>query len=251
MDVQGKVCIITGAGSGIGSAAALALAARGAQVVLVGRTASKVQAVCQLIRQKGGTAMACGLDVADYQGVGQMTQQTLATFGRVDVLINNAGHSSHHRRTLTTPPAEIRAVIDSNLVGTIYCTQAVLPTMLHAGDGMIVNVASLAGVHTGYLGGMIYSAVKAAVIHFTRFLNFELTNTGVRASVLIPGEVDTPIMDNRPIPPTADDRTTMIGVNECVEALLTIIGLPQRATISELIIKPTIMRNAVETAQFP
>ncbi|NJR13074.1 MAG: hypothetical protein HC779_00535 [Phyllobacteriaceae bacterium] len=80
---------------------------------------------------------------------------------------------------------------------------------------------------------------------------FELTNTGVRASVLIPGEVDTPIMDNRPIPPTLDDRTTMIGVDECVEALLTIVGLPKRSTISELILKPTIMRNAVETAQFP
>jgi NAD(P)-dependent dehydrogenase (short-subunit alcohol dehydrogenase family) len=251
MDVHGKVCIITGAGSGIGSAAALALAARGAKLALVGRTASKVEAVRDLIRAQGGEALAFGLDVADYQGVGQMTQQTLATFGHIDVLINNAGHSSHHRRILTTPPHEIRAVIDSNLVGTMYCTQAVLPTMLHAGDGIIVNVASLAGVHTSYLGGMIYSSVKAAVIHFTRFLNFELTNTGVRASVLIPGEVDTPIMDNRPIPPTADDRTTMIGVDECVEALLTIVGLPKCSTISELIMKPTIMRNPVETAQFP
>jgi NADP-dependent 3-hydroxy acid dehydrogenase YdfG len=217
----------------------------------VGRTASKVEAVRDQIRAQGGEAMAFELDVANYQGVGQMTRQTLEAFGHIDVLINNAGHSSHHRRILTTPPHEIRAVIDSNLVGTIYCTQAVLPTMLHAKEGLIVNVASLAGVHTSYLGGMIYSAVKAAVIHFTRFLTFELTNTGVRASVLIPGEVDTPIMDNRPIPPTADDRRTMIGVNECVEALLTIVGLPQRSTISELIIKPTIMRNAVETAQFP
>jgi NADP-dependent 3-hydroxy acid dehydrogenase YdfG len=251
MDVHDKVCIITGAGSGIGSAAALALAVQGAKIVLVGRTASKVEAVRDQIRTQGGEAIAFGLDVADYQGVGQMTQQTLEAFGHIDVLINNAGHSSHHRRILTTPPHEIRAVIDSNLVGTIYCTQAVLPTMLQAQEGLIVNVASMAGVHTSYLGGMIYSAVKAAVIHFTRFLTFELTNTGVRASVLIPGEVDTPIMDNRPIPPTADDRMTMIGVNECVEALLTIVGLPQRSTISELIIKPTIMRNAVETAQFP
>ncbi len=251
MDVHNKVCIVTGAGSGIGGAVALALAAQGATVALVGRTASKVEAIRDTIQAQGGKALAFGLDVADYQGVGQMVQQTLATFGRLDVLINNAGHSSHHRRILTTPPHEIRAVIDSNLVGTLYCTQAVLPTMLEARDGMIVNVASMAGVHTSYLGGMIYSAVKAAVIHFTRFLNFELHNTGVRASVLIPGEVDTPIMDNRPIPPSMDDRTTMIGVDECVEALMTIVGLPKRSTIAELIIKPTIMRNPVETAQFP
>jgi NADP-dependent 3-hydroxy acid dehydrogenase YdfG len=180
-----------------------------------------------------------------------MTQQTLDAFGRIDVLVNNAGHSSHHRRILTTPPDEIRTVIDSNLVGTIYCTQAVLPTMLQTGAGIIINVASLAGVSTSYLGGMIYSAVKAAVIHFTRFLNFELTNTGVRASVVIPGEVDTPIMDNRPVPPTSDDRLTMVGIDECAEALTMIAGLPQRSNISELIIRPTLQRAALETAEFP
>ncbi len=251
MDVHDKVCIITGAGSGIGSAIALALAEQGAKLALVGRTASKVEAVRDLIQTQGGEAMAFGLDVADHQGVAHMTEQTLKAFGGIDVLINNAGHSSHHRRTLTTPPHEIRAVIDSNLVGTIYCTQAVLPTMLQAGDGLIVNVASMAGMHTSYLGGMIYSAAKAGVIHFTRFLNFELNNTGVRASVLIPGEVDTPIMENRPVRPTADDRTTMIGVTECVEALMTIISLPKRSTITEVILKPAIMRPAAETAQFP
>ena len=251
MDVGNKVCIITGGGSGIGRGAALVLAEQGAKIALVGRTASKVEAVCDEIKSRGGDALAFGLDVADYDGVHRMIQQTLDAFGRIDVLVNNAGHSSQHRRILTTPPDEIRAVIDSNLVGTIYCTQAVLPTMLEAGDGMIVNVASLAGVHTSYLGGMIYSSVKAAVIHFTRFLNFELTNTGVRASVLIPAEVDTPIMDNRPIPPTSDDRATMIGLDECVEALTTIVGLPKRSNISELIIRPTMQRAALETADFP
>ena len=251
MGVQGKVCIITGGGSGIGGAVALALAEQGAKIALVGRTAAKVEAVRDMIHAKGGEAIAFGLDVADHQGVGQMAQQTLETFGSIDVLLNNAGHSSHHRRILTTPPHEIRAVIDSNLVGTIYCTQAVLPSMLAAGDGLIVNVASMAGVHTSYLGGMIYSAVKAGVIHLTRFLNFELNNTGVRASVLIPGEVDTPIMENRPVRPTAEDRTTMIGADECVAALLTIINLPKRSSITEVLMKPTIMRSAAETAQFP
>ena len=251
MGLQDKVCIITGGGSGIGQSAARRMAAQGAKVVLVGRTAAKVDAVRDEIQAAGGAALAFGLDVADYEGVRRMVQQTLDNFGRIDVLVNNAGHSSHHRRILTTPPEEIRAVIDSNLVGSMYCTQAVLPTMLEAGDGVVINVASLAGVFTSYLGGMIYSSVKAAVIHFTRFLNFELTNTGVRASVLIPGEVDTPIMDNRPIPPTADDRTTMIGVDECVDALLLIADLPKRSTISELVIKPTIQRAAEETADFP
>jgi NADP-dependent 3-hydroxy acid dehydrogenase YdfG len=251
MSVQDKVCIITGGGSGIGRRAAQVMAAQGAKIALVGRTALKVEAVRDDIQSNGGDALAFGLDVADYDAVHHMVQHTLDAFGRIDVLVNSAGHSSHHRRILTTPPDEIRAVIDSNLVGSMYCTQAVLPTMLEAGDGIVINVASMAGVSTSYLGGMIYSSVKAAVIHFTRFLNFELTNTGVRASVLIPAEVDTPIMDNRPIPPTADDRTTMIGVDECVEALTMIAGLPKRSTISELTIKPTIQRAAKETADFP
>ncbi len=169
----------------------------------------------------GGEAMAFGLNVADIDGVRDMTRQTLDAYGRIDVLVNNAGHSSQHRRILTTPPEEIRAVIDSNLVGMMYCTQAALPTMIEAGEGTVLNVASLAGVNTSYLGGMIYSTVKAAVIHFTKFLTFELHNTGVRASVLIPGI--SPIMDNRPIPPPAEDRTTMIGVEECAEALVMMV----------------------------
>jgi NAD(P)-dependent dehydrogenase (short-subunit alcohol dehydrogenase family) len=251
MGLQDKVCIITGGGSGIGRHAALSMAAQGAKIALVGRTTSKVEAVRDDIQANGRDALAFGLDVADYDGVRRMVQRTLDAFGRIDVLVNNAGHSSHHRRILTTPPDEVRAVIDSNLVGSIYCTQAVLPSMLEAGDGIVINVASMAGIATSYLGGMIYSSVKAAVIHFTRFLNFELTNTGVRASVLIPAEVDTPIMDNRPIPPTADDRSTMIGVDECVEALTMIASLPKRSTISELRIKPTMQRAAEETADFP
>lgn len=251
MALEGKVCIITGGGSGIGRGAALLMAGRGAKIVLVGRTASKVEAVRDEIQSNGGDALAFGLDVADYEGVRRMAQQTLDTFGRIDALVNNAGHSSHHRRILTTPPDEIRAVVDSNFIGTLYCTRAVLPTMLEAGDGVILNVASLAGLGTSYLGGMIYSSVKAAVIHFTRFLSFELTNTGVRASVLIPGEVDTPIMDNRPVPPGADDRATMVGVDECVEALTMIVDLPKRSTISELIIRPTMLREAAEVVDFP
>jgi NADP-dependent 3-hydroxy acid dehydrogenase YdfG len=244
MGVRDKVCIITGGGSGIGQSAALRMPAQGAEITLVGRTAAKVDAVRDETQATGGEVLAFGLDVADYDAVRQMIQQTLDTFGRINVLVNNAGHGSHHRRILTTPPEEIRAVIDSNLVGSMYCTQAALPTMLAAGDGIVINAASLAGVFTSYLGGMIYSSVKAAVIYFTRFLNFELTNTGVRATVLIPGEVDMPIMDDRAIPPTSDDRTTMIGVDECVDALLMIAGLPKHSTISELVTKPTIQRAA-------
>ncbi len=97
MSLRGKVCIITGGGSGIGRGAALLMAEQGAKIALVGRTASKVKAVRDEIKAHGGEALAFGLDVADYDGVRQMTQQTLDAFGRIDVLVNNAGHSSRHR----------------------------------------------------------------------------------------------------------------------------------------------------------
>ena len=251
MGLKDKVCILTGAGSGIGRSAALMMAAEGAKVILVGRTASKVEDVKGEVTAAGGVAEAFALDVADHAGVGSMAASVLETFGRVDVLVNNAGHSSPHRRLLTTPPEEIRAVVDSNLIGTIFCTQAVMPSMLEAGEGTIINVSSLAGVNPGLVGGMVYSAAKAAVINFTGFLNAEFRNTGVRASVIIPGEIDTPIMEKRPIPPSADARTTMATAEDVAEAIALIARLPQRAAIPELTIRPTMLRDITEASRFP
>ena len=180
-----------------------------------------------------------------------MAASVLEKFGRIDVLVNNAGHSSPHRRLLTTPPEEIRSVIDSNLIGTIFCTQAVMPSMLEAREGTIINVSSLAGSNPGLVGGMVYSAAKAAVINFTGFLNAEFRNTGVRASVVIPGEIDTPILDKRPIPPSAEARTTMATAEDVAEAITLIARLPQRAAIPELTIRPTMLRDISEASRFP
>ena len=201
MGLDSKVCIVTGGGSGIGRSAALMMADAGAKVALIGRTPSKVDAVRREIEASGGSAMAVGLDVADYDGVMRMADDVLSAYGQIDVLVNNAGHSSPHRRLMTTTPEDLRSVLDSNVTGTVYCTQAVTPHMLERKEGTIINVSSLAGVNASLLAGMAYSAAKAAVINFTAFLNTELKNTGIRSSVVIPGEVDTPIMDNRPIVP--------------------------------------------------
>ena len=241
--LDNQVCIITGGGSGMGRATALAMAEEGAKVVLFGRTESKVAAVAEEIRERGGTARSYGLDVADHDAVFCAIGDAIDAFGRVDVLVNSAGHSSPHRRLLTTTPEEVRSVVDSNLVGTIYCTQAVMPAMLEADSGTIVNISSLAGVTPGLLGGMIYSAVKAAVINFTGFLNDEFKDTGVRASCVIPGEVDTPILDNRPVVPDAAARATMATSEDVAEAITLIARLPQKSNIPELVIRPTLARD--------
>ena len=250
MSLKGNVCIITGGGSGIGRDAALTLARDGAAVVIVGRTQAKLNAVQAEIAAEGGTALPYVLDVADYDAVQQMVDDVLEQFGRIDVLVNNAGHSSHHRRLLNTPPEEMRSVIDSNLIGTFFCTKAVVPAMLEAKSGTIINISSLAAVTPGPFSGFAYGAAKAAVINFTEFLNVDLRNTGIRASVVVPGEVATPILDKRPIPPDAAARATMVDVAETSAAIHLIATLPQRSNIPELVIRPTMYRNmAGETVE--
>ena len=250
MSLKGNVCIITGGGSGIGRDAALTLARDGAAVVIVGRTQAKLNAVQAEIAAEGGTALPYALDVADYDAVQQMVDDVLEQFGRIDVLVNNAGHSSHHRRLLNTPPEEMRSVIDSNLIGTFFCTKAVVPAMLKARCGTIINISSLAAVTPGPFSGFAYGAAKAAVINFTEFLNVDLRNTGIRASVVVPGEVATPILDKRPIPPDAAARATMVDVAETSAAIHLIATLPQRSNIPELVIRPTMYRNmAGETVE--
>ena len=250
MSLKGNVCIITGGGSGIGRDAALTLARDGAAVVIVGRTQAKLNAVQAEIAAEGGTALPYALDVADYDAVQQMVDDVLEQFGRIDVLVNNAGHSSHHRRLLNTPHEEMRSVIDSNLIGTFFCTKAVVPAMLKAKSGTIINISSLAAVTPGPFSGFAYGAAKAAVINFTEFLNVDLRNTGIRASVVVPGEVATPILDKRPIPPDAAARATMVDVAETSAAIHLIATLPQRSNIPELVIRPTMYRNmAGETVE--
>ncbi len=243
MTLDGKVCIITGGGSGIGRASAILMAEEGAAVIAVGRTASKVEAVRDEIAASGGTAEAYGIDVGDEERVCGMVNEVLAKYGRVDVLVNNAGHSSPRRMLLTTTADDLRSVYESNLVGSVFCAQAVTPSMKEAGEGTIINVSSMAGVSASPLAGMSYSAAKAAVINFTAFLNAELRNTGIRASVVIPGEVDTPILDGRPVVPSPEARQTMVTAEDTAEAIALIARLPQRAAIPELIIRPTWMRD--------
>ncbi len=243
MRLKEQVCIITGGGSGIGRDAAIKMAQEGANVVIIGRTESKLESVISEIKSIDGTAASYALDVADYNAVQKMVDDVLEKFGQIDVLVNNAGHSSHNRRLLNTTPEETRSVVDSNLIGTFFCTQAVVPAMLKAKSGTIINISSLAAVTPGPFSGFAYGAAKAGAINFTEFLNNDLRNTGIRASVIIPGEVATPILDKRPIPPDSDARTMMVDVAETSAAILLIATLPARSNIPELVIRPTMHRD--------
>ena len=243
MTLKNKVCLITGGGSGIGRATANKMAKEGARIIVVGRTQTKIDETVSSIKKDGGYASGYATDVSDQALVDDLVSSVIQEHSKIDLLLNNAGHSSKHRRLTTTTATEIQSVIDSNLIGTIYCSQAVVPYMLSAEEGTIINVASIAGLSPSNLGGMIYSAVKAAVINFTGFLNDDLKNTGIRASVVIPGEVDTPILDNRPIPPDENARAKMVTAEDTAEAISMIARLPLRTNIPELQIRPTFVRD--------
>ena len=243
MTLKNKVCLITGGGSGIGRATANKMAKEGARIIVVGRTQTKIDETVSGIKKDGGYASGYATDVSDQALVDDLVSSVIQEHSKIDLLLNNAGHSSKHRRLTTTTATEIQSVIDSNLIGTIYCSQAVVPHMISAEEGTIINIASIAGLSPSNLGGMIYSAVKAAVINFTGFLNDDLKNTGIRASVVIPGEVDTPILDNRPIPPDENARAKMVTAEDTAEAISMIARLPLRTNIPELQIRPTFIRD--------
>ena len=243
MDLVGQVCIVTGGGSGIGRGVALGVARCGSDIVLLGRTESKLAVVQKEVECEGVSCLYFALDVADYAAVQDMAGEVYEQLGRVDVLVNSAGHSSLNRRLLDSGPDEICGVINSNLLGTIYCTQVVVPYMVDQGEGTILNISSLASVTPIVLGGLAYSAAKAAVNNFTSFVNADLQNTGVRATVIIPGEVETPMVDNRPNPPSKSVRQMMLQIDDVVESIKLVLSLPKRAHIPELVIRPLIHRD--------
>jgi NADP-dependent 3-hydroxy acid dehydrogenase YdfG len=183
------------------------------------------------------------LDVADADGLRVFVDEVVREFGRIDVLVNNAGQNSPRRRLLTTTPDEIRALFDANVLGAMFCTRAVLPSMRAAGKGTIVNVSSTAALEPGVLTGAAYSAAKAALENFTRYLAQETRNSGIRTCVVFPGEVDTPILEHRAHPPDAAARATMLRSEDVAEAIALVLRLPARAAITELVIKPTHLRS--------
>lgn len=186
--LQGKVALVTGAGSGIGRASAERFAAEGAQVAVVDLKGA--EEVAEAIEAAGGDALALSTDVADEEAVAAMAAAALDRFGRVDVLMNNAGILDDYLPAADTPTAVWNRVLGVNLFGQFFTARALLPQMVERGDGAIINVASTAGLNGGN-GGATYTTSKHAVIGFTRQLCFDYARKGIRCNVLCPGAVET------------------------------------------------------------
>jgi uncharacterized protein len=189
MNLPGAVAVVTGASSGIGRSTALAFATEGADVVVAARREDKLGEVAQLIAQRGRRALPVPCDVSDLAQVEQLQERSQETFGRCDVLVNNAGIPGGGPFA-DLSLEQIQRIAGVNYLGVLYCTKVFLPMMLADRRGHIVNVASLAG-RFAVPGSSVYSSTKHAVVAFSEALYYELAPTGIVVTAVNPGLVAT------------------------------------------------------------
>ena len=237
--LQSKVAWVTGAGSGIGLAGAQALAAGGATVVMSGRRADVLQREADAVKKSGGKAEVEALDVSNAASVKRVTEAILARHGKIDILVNSAGLNNPVRYWRDQTVESWDQVIRINLDGTFYCTHAVIPSMRNRKDGVVINISSWAGVYTSALVGAAYNGSKAAVVSLTETINMEECVNNIRACAICPAEVATPIMDRRPIPPSADERKRMLQPSDLGQTIRWVAEQPDHVCINEIIISPT------------
>ncbi|MEM7097555.1 MAG: SDR family oxidoreductase [Pseudomonadota bacterium] len=249
-DLTDKVAWITGAGTGIGEGGAIALAEAGMQVVLSGRRTDKLEAVAA---RCAGRAVIEPLDVADNNSVTDVSRRIIDRFGRIDVLVASAGINVKDRNWHNVSTEDWDSVIRIDLDGAFYCCKAVLPQMKEQGDGLIINISSWAGKHVSIVTGPAYTAAKHAMNAMNESLNMEACTYGVRACAICPGEVATPILDNRPIPVSEEERAKMVQPEDCGDVIRFLAQLPSHVCINDLTISPTWNRGYVAAgrAQLP
>ena len=192
-ELSGRVALVTGGGHGIGRAVALALAAEGAAVAITGRNSARLDAVRSEVEARGGRAEAFVCDVVDKQAVRAAFEETRATLGPVEILVNNAGITASYKFQ-DTPDETWESILRTNVDGVFYCCKAALPDMIARKWGRIITIASLAG-----LGGLAYSAAysasKHAQIGLTRSLALEVARHGVTVNAVCPGWVETEMLE--------------------------------------------------------
>jgi 3-oxoacyl-[acyl-carrier protein] reductase len=197
MSLHNQVAVVTGGSRGIGRAAALELAAQGARVLVnYQHSAAAAAEVARLIGEAGGEAATFAADVSDEQAANRLIAAALERWGRLDVLVNNAGITDD-APLLRLKPEQWRRVIETDLTSVFLCCRAALPAMRRQRYGRIVNVGSLAGL-AGNVGQTNYAAAKAGLIGFTRALAREVAADGITANVVAPGYIDTELVETVP-----------------------------------------------------
>ena len=242
-----RVAWVTGGGSGIGEAGAVALAADGWTVVVSGRRMDALDAVVEQITGAGGKAEAIPLDVRVAADVEEVAERIVAKHGRIDLLVNSAGVNVPKRRWADMELEGWNQLVDINLNGVLYCMRAVLPVMRRQKDGCIINVASWAGRHVSKMPGPAYTTTKHAVLALTHSFNMDECVNGLRACCLSPGEVATPILKLRPVVPSEEEQARMLQPEDLGRTIAFVASMPPRVCMNEILISPTWNRGFIQT----
>ncbi|WP_321332668.1 SDR family oxidoreductase [uncultured Bacteroides sp.] len=241
-NIEGKVVVITGASSGFGKITAEYLSERGAIVVLGARRTEKIEAIAKEINKKGGKALAITTDVTDVEQIKNLVDSAVKTYGKIDVLLNNAG-------LMPISPLEYLKIedwnrcIDVNIKGVLYGIAAALPHMKEQKSGQIISVSSVAG-HRISPGGAIYSATKYAVRVISEALRQEVKPYNIRTAVISPGAVDTDLPGSITVNDVAAGikqyyAENAIPADSFARAVAYIISQPEDVDINEVLFRPT------------
>ncbi len=232
-----KRVLITGGGSGIGLAAARLFLREGARVAITGRDEAKLRRAAEGV--DGGQLLYQAADVADAGQVATLVQRVTEQLGAIDILVNNAGMNIKQRAFRELTPAVWQRLLRANLDGAFYCIHAVLPQMLQRRDGLIINISSVAGKRASPLGGAAYVASKFGMTGMGICLAAEEKDSGIRVCNIYPGEVNTPILEERPQPLTDEQRRRILQPEDVAAAVVFVATLPPHVSVPELVIKPT------------
>lgn len=234
----GKVVAITGGGTGIGAGIAKILAEAGCQVTIGGRRAEPLEQVAASIDSQF-PIRSHALDVAEADSIQAFFDDVRSQVGDPDILVNSAGINIQNRSMAAMMPEDWERVLNINATGAYRCMHQVIPAMRSRKDGLIVNISSVAGKRAITLGGVVYCASKFAMTALGTSVSNEVRDEGVRITNVYPGEVNTPILDNRPTPVSDEHKASILQPEDIAAVVKTICELPPRANVPEVVIKPT------------
>jgi NADP-dependent 3-hydroxy acid dehydrogenase YdfG len=244
-DLKGKVAWVTGAGTGIGEAAAIALAREGVTTILTGRRTELLEGVAKQITDAGGQARVRAGDLTNASAVGKIAAGIQSEFSRLDILVNNAGVNIPDRTWQRLKPDGIDTLISGNLASAFYVVQAVLPMMRAQKDGLMIHTASWAGRFIGTFAGPTYIAAKHGVVAMSHTINLEECQNGIRSCVICPGEVATPIMKFRDPPEPPEALARMIQPEDMGEIIAFVAKQPPHVCLNEILVSPTHNRGYI------
>ena len=243
MNLLNQKVLVTGGGSGIGQAIAWALADAGCDVVVAGRREDKLLETAAGA-PAGRMMLTHAVDVADRDAVQRLVDWTTEQLGRIEILVHAAGVNIKNRSMLQMRPEQWDQVLAINATGAYNLLWAVLPQMRERAAGQIVNITSISGKRALDLGGIAYCASKFAATGLGTSVGLEEAPRGIRITNVYPGEVDTPLLEQRPAPVSDERRATMLKAEDVAQMVLAILTLPPRAHVPEIVIKPTVQPYA-------